>query len=412
MAVAALGMTGAWEGVVSEYFGRVDPIAWQQEHPAPPAPPVELGKHAVSVLRTERVVPSAGLPPEAVVQQANNNLDVVRHSDGRVYLAWRTAPSHFAGTQTAIQVVSSTDERHWRFEHSFAVGSDLREPRFLSLDGRLFLYVSRLGKDPFDFEPSGFSVSELGAQGFSPLEPVYKPGYILWRAKIIGDQAVAVAYGGGGSIYSYGEGSLTTELLTTRDGRHFAAWRGKQPVVLTGGGSETDFALGADGSLLAVVRNEAGDASGWGSKLCRAPGWDLMRWTCNADPKKYDSPLVFEQDGETYVVARRNRTADGRYDVASGPRALHSARNQLAYIREAKRCSLFRFVSPEDRLAFVLDLPSRGDTCFPSLLRGSDPSEIVIYDYSSDVDGPDLPWAAGQRRPTFIYRHVLRFGSR
>src|SRR5215471_2315342 len=98
VALAALGMTGAWEGVVSEYFGRVDPVEWQQEHPEPPAPPVELGKHVVRLLQTERVVPSDGLPPEVVAQQANNNLDVVRHSDGRVYLAWRTAPSHFAGT--------------------------------------------------------------------------------------------------------------------------------------------------------------------------------------------------------------------------------------------------------------------------------------------------------------------------
>jgi hypothetical protein len=56
---------------------------------------------------------------------------------------------------------------------------------------RISKSVSRLGKDRFDFEPHGFSVSDLGAQGFSALEPVYKPGYILWRAKTIGDLAVA-----------------------------------------------------------------------------------------------------------------------------------------------------------------------------------------------------------------------------
>lgn len=97
----------------------------------------------------------------------------------------------------------------------------------------------------------------------------------------------------------------------------------------------------------------------------------MTRWTCVSDPKKYDSPLVFALDGETYVVARRNRTLDGRYDVAEGLRFLHGVRNELSYIREAKRCSLFRFVPGETRLAFVLDLPSRGDTCFPSLLRFS-----------------------------------------
>jgi hypothetical protein len=405
-------MMGAWEGVVGEYFGRVDPAAWEAAHPAPPPPPVELGKDQVEVLRTERVVPSAGLPEEVAVQRANNNLDVVRHSDGRVYLAWRTAPSHFAGAQTVIQVVSSTDEAHWRFETSFATGSDLREPRFLSLGSRLFLYLSRLGSDPFAFEPQGFSVSELEGGTFSALEPVYEPGYILWRAKTLGDRAAVVAYGGGANIYAYGDSPLTVDLLTTRDGRTFTPFNPEHPALLTGGGSETDFALGADGSLFGVVRNEAGDASGWGSKLCRAPASDITRWTCVSDPKKYDSPLVFEEDGETYVVARRNRTLDGRYDVAEGARFLHGVRNQLSYILEAKRCSLFRFVPGENRLAFVLDLPSRGDTCFPSLLRSADPSQLTIYNYSSDIDGPDLPWAAGQRQDTYIYRHVLRFSPR
>ena len=63
----------------------------------------------------------------------------------------------------------------------------------------------------------------------------------------------------------------------------------------------------------------------------------------------------------------------------------------------------------EDRIAFVLDLPSRGDTCFPGMLRTAEPDQIVVYDYSSSIDGPDLPWNEGQIGPTRIYRHVLRF---
>lgn len=411
---ATLGLlgTGAWKGVIAEYFGRVDPAGWQREHPAPPTPKVELGRHRVRVVKTDRIVPSAGLPQQVVVKRANNNLDVVRHSDGRVYLAWRSAPSHFAGTETIIYVISSANERDWRFEARFATGSDLREPRFLSFGSRLFLYVSRLGKDPFDFEPHGFSVSELKEGGFTELVPAYEPGYILWRAKVIDGRPVAVVYAGGGDIYAFGKKPLTVELLTTADGRHFAPLNQARPVVLSGGGSETDFALRPDGNLVAVVRNEAGDESGWGSKLCRAPASDLTNWTCRSDPKKYDSPLVFEHDGEVYVVARRNRTIDGRYDVGSGPRPLHSMENELAYITEAKRCALFRFVPGENRLAFILDLPSRGDTCFPSMLVGPEPSQITIYDYSSDVHGPDLPWAAGQRRETYVYRHVLEFSAR
>ena len=42
-----------------------------------------------------QVVPGDGLPAEVIEQPANNNLGVVEH-DGRTFLAWRTAPSHFA----------------------------------------------------------------------------------------------------------------------------------------------------------------------------------------------------------------------------------------------------------------------------------------------------------------------------
>lgn len=76
--------------------------------------------------------------------------------------------------------MSSTDEQHWRFETSFATGSDLREPRFLSLGTRLFLYLSRLGSDPFAFEPQGFSVSELDGGRFGALGRSSGRGGVRW----------------------------------------------------------------------------------------------------------------------------------------------------------------------------------------------------------------------------------------
>ncbi len=129
-------------------------------------------------------------------------------------------------------------------------------------------------------------------------------------------------------------------------------------------------------------------------------------------PPKFDSPLVFSFGGEAYLVARRNRTEDGHYDVAGGARVFRTLCNELSYITTAKRCSLFHYDVKSGELGFVLDLPSRGDTCFPAMIDGADPSEKSVYDYSSDLQGPDLAWAAGQRRPTFVYRHVLRFSRR
>ena len=85
---------------------------------------------------------------------------------------------------------------------------------------------------------------------------------------------------------------------------------------------------------------------------------------------------------------------------------------QVEYSRQPKRCSLWRYVQAEHRIAFVLDLPSRGDTCFPAVMEGAAANERVVYNDSSPVDGPDQPWFLGQRGPTVIYRHVLRFEPR
>src|SRR5689334_4816248 len=109
-------------------------------------------------------------------------------------------------------------------------------------------------------------------------------------------------------------------------------------------------------------------------------------------------------------VHRLARAQAGRspaHDRLSRPTS--PLRNQLSYITTPKRCSLWRLDREHQRLAFMLALPSRGDTCFPSMLPGKQKNELAIYDYSSDLEGPDLPWAAAQRRPTYIERHVLQF---
>ena len=83
---------------------------------------------------------------------------------------------------------------------------------------------------------------------------------------------------------------------------------------------------------------------------------------------------MFEHAGTVYAVARRNLRGDGRYDRGIGPatgfgRGLRSMWNQLNYSTSRKRCALWRFESGGPSLALVLDLPSRGDTCFPAVDR-------------------------------------------
>lgn len=352
------------------------------------------------------VVPSVGLPQEVVLKNANNNLDVASH-DGRVFLAFRTAPTHFASRQAVLYVISSTDEKTWDFEAAFHLDTDLREPRLLAWDGRLWLYFAVLGKNPLSFEPQGMMVSEYQGHGsWTGPDWFYEEGFIPWRVKTIDGMPYMIAYVGGESIYSPDPEPLEVHWLTTADGVEWQAVIPGQPMVLEGGCSETDFVFLKDGSLLAACRNEMGDEMGYGSKICRADADDLGDWACVADPRKYDSLLLFGRGREVYLIGRRNVTATGHYDVGyeSLPTLLRSLFNELLYWVSPKRCSLWKVDAATLTVDFVLDLPSCGDTCFPGLVEKGE-GRYTVYNYTSPLDGPDdLSWVEGQMGPTSIYR--------
>lgn len=415
MQVALRVLTVTTVGILMLTFGIAGVLLWPEPE-QPPRP--EPGPHAVRVLETRQVVPSPGLPAEARLGAANNNLDALRHSDGAVYLAFRTAPHHFASPETRILVLRSQDEETWSFERAFELGTDLREPRLLSSGKELFLYVSRLGANPWAFEPQGMSFSARSGDGsWSDLEPFGAPGSIGWRARPIQNGLALLAYRGGEMTYEFTRPQQRIDLWRSDDGRSWELWDPDHGAIYVGGGGEADFAQAGSGDYLGVIRAEAGDDLGWGSRICQAPQTHPARWACRPDPLKYDSPYVFSQDGIVYAVARRNLRGDGRFDRGIGPehgpwRWLRSLWNQLSYSTARKRCALWRFETPGPRLVYVLDLPSRGDTCFPAVLTASQPGERIVYDYSSPLDGGDPRWIRGQRGETRIYRHLLEFRKR
>jgi hypothetical protein len=374
----------------------------------PPPPPVAMSP-------PEQLVPSPALPPEVVPQTSNNNLDVVEH-DGELFFAFRTAPTHFASTETHLYVMSSPDGDVWQHEATFAMGTDLREPRFLSWNGQLWLFFAVLGKDPLDFEPQGTMVSRYEGPGrWSEPEPFYEKGFIPWRAKVLDGVPYIIGYVGGENIYDPARKPIYIHWLTTADGVDWEPVVPGQPVVQTGGGSETDFVFLDDGALIAVQRNEKGDELGWGSKICRAEPGALGQWQCVGDPRKFDSPLLFRQGADIWLVARRNLNGTGNYDL--GLRDLtpeeQTNRYEVDYSTHRKRCSLWKVDPDLLKVDFVQDLPSKGDTCFPSMLRMT-PQSVELYNYSSPVYGADLPWIGGQLNETRIYRMLLTFrdGSR
>ena len=365
-----------------------------------------------TLVGTTQVIPADNLPGGVSVMPSSNNLDVILHEE-RLFIAWRTAPDHFASSKTLMHVMSSDDDgTTWRFELTLSRNTDLREPRFVSVGGTLRLFFAVLGDSPVDFSPEGTMVTTWAGPG-DWSEPTWalETGFIPWRIRTLDGLAWLIGYSGGENVYDEG-GSIAIHWLTSSDGVDWAPAVPDQPVVLTGGGSEADFAFAPDGAVVAVVRNEAGDSDGFGSKVCRAEADALGSWTCRGDPRKYDSPLVFTHAGDIWLAARRNVTETGWYDLGLDiDEADKYLEYQLAYWQEPKRCALWRVDPDELEVTHVLDLPSGGDTCFPAILQHSTHS-FTLFDYSSPIDAAetaDLAWLEGQLGETRIYRHELTF---
>jgi hypothetical protein len=364
------------------------------------------------------VVPSSMMPEGVVSQTAHNNLDIAWHDagdGGRLFFAFRTAATHFAGPEVVMYVVSTDDLVTWRKEGEFALGTDVREPQLVSIGGRLLFYFVVLGSDPFDFAPKGVKVAEWKGPGdFDAPKDIFEPGFLVWRIKPMehhGEAGAVYAFGydGGENVYDNDGEALSVRWLMSRDGLTWEAADAEQPVVLEGGASETDAVFLEDGRLIAVARNEAGDETGFGSKICRGEKDSPATWTCAYDKRKYDSPLVLEHAGEVYLVARRNVTGDGHYDLGLDdlPMEERYSKYQQDYWTKPKRCALWKVDPDTLSVSHVFDLPSAGDTCFPEALRLSE-GKWLLFNYSSPWDlARDPSWLDGQVDTTLIYWTVL-----
>lgn len=376
--------------------------------------PIDTSKAWRPVLSEPRwLIPGPSLPAEAKpVLASNNNADLIMH-DGRLWLGWRTAPTHFASPETRLHLMSSGDlGKTWRFEKTLHIGADMREPLFLSLGGVLRFHYFEAGTDMFSFEPKQEWRLTLGRDGtWSEPERWSTKGHITWSLKTRSSLGWRTSYAG--NHYNLGAPSeVKLSFTKTADGVTWEPVSG-DGVVYTGGVSEAAFEFDENGDLWAVTRNEDGDATGFGSHVCFAKKDDLGRWDCGskASPHRYDSPKLFRHGNELFLVARRNPT--GPFDL--GRDELTFAQKQTSYLAtyssSPKRTALYRVNRERRQVEWIEDLPSSGDTAFPSVVR-LDAHRFLISNYTSPVDWDvDRSWLTGQTiaAGTRIYLLELTF---
>lgn len=354
------------------------------------------------------VVPGPGLPTGLRLGGSNNNLDVARH-DGRLWLATRTAPTHYASAEARLLVLVSDDEgERWTLDHVVAAGRDVREPRLVPWQGRLLLFWFTAGTSATRFEPDRIHVSERVGDVWTEPLPISPPDCVVWRVRPVAGRLHLTVYRGGGSLYTAHPVPLTVELWASDDGRSWAPADPERPVVHEGG-CEAEFVELDDGRLLSVVRKE-GPEGGWGSDLGIAPAGDVARWTTRPDLRKFDSPCLFLDEGTPYLIGRRQVAFGGRYDLGLDrvPEPWRTKIDMVAYAATPKRTAIYRIDPDELTATWVADLPSAGDTSFAGVVPTADGEGHLVFNYSSPIHRGWWPWVVGQLRPTHIYSVEVR----
>jgi hypothetical protein len=360
------------------------------------------------------VVPGPGLPDSVQPQVSNNNVSIARHQE-RLFMAWRSAPTHFASTETQMFVVSSGDNgQTWDHEQTIELGADVREPLLYVAADSLFLSFFEGGTNPLAFEPNKPWRSQYqGAEDWTSPEIWGEDGEVPWDVVHHDGRLFLSSYLG--NHYDFGEpGDVSVRLQWSEDGE---SWQpvGAVAEVYRGGGSEAAFGFDPDGALWAVLRNEDGDSTGFGSLLCHAPADALSEWDCpeQSDPNRYDSPRMFRHADELYMVARRD--IGGPYDQANPGDSFGAQQidNLIQYSARPKTTALYWIDRNARQVRHLMDLPGAGDNAFPSVVREG-PHTFRIANYTSPLDDPDRTWFEGQvsSEGTGLYLLTLHFEER
>ncbi len=369
---------------------------------SPPAPVTEHSANAPELRGVHEVQLGALSPtPDDDRRWSVRDVAVTEH-ESHVYLALRRTPVG-ESTPSWVQVFQSHDERNWTPEFSWVAKHEVQGPELLSLDGQLRVYFSGSSESE---DGSGVHASTRTARGWSEPQDVGLPEHRLSQLKLVSSTPLMTTIVGRPGLYRMDDDPLEVRMLTTRDGLSWRPLLAGQSAVYRGGGDDAAFQSGDDGNLLAVVRNEAGDASGWGSSVCMAPSNDWTSWDCVNDPKHYGAAEIFTYDGAVHLVGQRQLSDDGEYDTKRGWGVFRAASNQLEALTTGKRCALWRYEPSTRTFGFVMDLPSRGDVCSPAVLQRQD-GQLTIYGHSSDLTGPDLAQQPARQQPNHLYRYGL-----
>lgn len=386
-----------------------------QIHTAPDDPSIfdktfdENKQYQLTLSKTWWFTPSSVLPENIHPQRSNNNVSI-HIFNHKLYLAFRTGPTHFASTKTGIYIISTGDGIHWEKEMEIFVQRDVREPFLIPIDGKLRFYFFAAGVSITSFQPEYIQMYSTSGDGKweGPVDVLNK-GEVHWSVLNRNQTTYMTSYAG--SHYQL-KGDATVNLFFRKsdDGINWTPV-GDSASVYFGGVSETAFEFDQKGNLWAVTRLEDGDHTGFGSHVAFAHAADLSNWAFpeKADPNCYMSPKMFRHGNEIYLIARK-QLGNKPFGRANKKRSMTFQRlvNWVGYSLSPKTTAIYRINQEKRSVEMVMALPGAGDTAFPSIIRLNE-HQFLIANYTSHPKKENISWLGGQLRPTAIYLQIITF---
>lgn len=323
------------------------------------------------------VVPELEIKTITIVENGGHNgFPDLMHWRDHFYLAFRSAKNHIS-QDSSIRILRSDDALIWHEVAELKLGDeDIRDPKFAVVHGELFLYALKnkeLAVMPYT---TIFSTS-LDGLNWSVWQDVAPKNWVFWRPKTIDGARWYVA--------ADNRKGKESALFTSIDGIH---WDKVSTIYSGEFNAEVELTFLANCDLLATIRVEGFEGDPRTLIGHAAPPYQT--WQLAASH-------LTRLDGASSIAYNDKVFSAGRYER----KTLFRAGNLL----NQKRTSLFEVKT--NKLVWLSDLPSAGDTGYSSVLV-VDGKAYIAY-YTSDPNH-DYPWIIGQFQPTQIWLTQIDLG--
>ncbi|MGC1376120.1 MAG: sialidase family protein [Anaerolineales bacterium] len=318
---------------------------------------------------TSVVAPALNLKAGLIVDDGRHNgfPDLIHWQDN-FYLAFRAAKNHI-DPNSSIKILRSSDAEKWQLVAEMRLDNeDIRDPKFASIRGELFLYALKnkeIGEAPYT---TVFSTSTDGVT-WTQWRDVSPTNWVFWRPKTDDEKIWYVA--------ADDRKAKRSALFSSTDGM---TWSKVSTIYSGEFTAETELAFLANKDILATLRVEG--VEGDPRTLIAHSIYPYQTWDiASSHVTRLDGAASFTYHNRVFSV--------GRFE----PRPLFKTGSFL----NQKRTAIFHIQANE--ISWLSDLPSAGDTGYASVVLQNDKAFIVYY--TSDPNN-DYPWVLGQFKPTQI----------